>query len=70
MKFRAISDVFYSSFDPHKVTVPAYTQAAVLIGFEGAGIMTVKTYHNIVERQCSIIARGVIHALPAKVGYV
>lgn len=53
-----------------KVTIPAYSQAAVLVSSCGAGIMTIKTHTYVVERRCSMSARGLMDILPGKSIYV
>lgn len=45
--------------------MPKFTRAAVCIRCQGEGLLLVETHFNIIERRCSIPARGIMDILPA-----
>lgn len=50
----------------HKVTIPTYSPAAVLVICCGTGLLTVETHQNFVERRCSVTMRDLMDILPCK----
>lgn len=51
-------------------TVPAYSQAVVLVTFRGAGLMRIENHWRIVEHRCSKTAQGLMDLLHGKPLYV
>lgn len=65
----ALRDEFNLCCVARLITVPAYTQAAVLVSCQSAGLMTIETDHDVVECRCSITARGLMYILTGKQFY-
>lgn len=46
-----------------QISIPTYTQAAVLVNYYAAGLITIETHGKVVEQRCSRTARGVMDIL-------
>lgn len=66
----AVSENHYLFCAALQISIPAYTQAAALVGFQGAGLMTVETHGNVVGPRCSMTAQCVMDILPGMLLYL
>lgn len=53
-----------------QITIPAHTQATVLVSCQGYKIKTIETNCNFGEGRYSMNARGLMQVLPGKLFYV
>lgn len=62
----AVGDEYYLCRIEHQITIPAHTQAPILIRSQGTWIMMDAIHHTTVERQCLMNTRFVIKSFTWK----
>lgn len=66
----ALSDKFSSCFISCQIQIAIWSQAAVLVSSESAGLITIATHCWVFERQCSMTTKGLMDILLGKLVYV